>query len=88
MPNYKGTNQHKPNHKLTLALACSLKLVHTVTHDLAPLKLIETHIRQMWEVRQSDKQILNELHKIIDMTQYGLGWVSSTTVKSLVFTTC
>lgn len=41
----------------------------------APLELIEPHIRRLWKVRLNDRQIVAELQKHIDTSQYGIGCV-------------
>ncbi|KAG9308115.1 hypothetical protein JVU11DRAFT_12515 [Chiua virens] len=38
-----------------------------------PLELIEPHIRCLWAARLTDRQIMDELQKIIDPDMYGLG---------------
>ncbi|KAH0839434.1 hypothetical protein J3R83DRAFT_215 [Lanmaoa asiatica] len=38
-----------------------------------PLELILPHIMRLWQARLTDEEILSELHKIFDTTQYGLG---------------
>ncbi|KAG6370288.1 hypothetical protein JVT61DRAFT_12239 [Boletus reticuloceps] len=38
-----------------------------------PLDLIQPHIVRLWQARQTDQEILTELHKVFDTTQYGLG---------------
>ncbi|KIK94040.1 hypothetical protein PAXRUDRAFT_143761 [Paxillus rubicundulus Ve08.2h10] len=40
---------------------------------LAPLVLIEPHIKQLWKARLTDKDIVQELQKHIDMNQCGIG---------------
>lgn len=62
----------------TNTYVCSLrrKLVSICTNalgNLAPLEEIEPHIRRLWKVRLTDKEIVAELRKCIDTTQYGIG---------------
>ncbi|KAG6369125.1 hypothetical protein JVT61DRAFT_1455 [Boletus reticuloceps] len=40
---------------------------------LAPLEQIEPHIRRLWATRQTDRQIVTALQKVIDTDQYGIG---------------
>ncbi|KAI6094391.1 hypothetical protein EDD16DRAFT_1787743 [Pisolithus croceorrhizus] len=39
----------------------------------SPIEEIELHIMCMWKVRFNDRQIVEELHKLIDTNQYGIG---------------
>ena len=63
----KMPNQWKPNRK------SSMQKVLTLTCVLAPLELIEPLIKKFWEARLNDRQILEALHKNIDMETYGIG---------------
>ncbi|KAI6156784.1 hypothetical protein BKA82DRAFT_4345834 [Pisolithus tinctorius] len=38
-----------------------------------PLSDIEPHIMHMWKARLNDRQIVEELRKLIDTNQYGIG---------------
>lgn len=50
-----------------------MQKVLTLTCVLAPLELIEPLIKKFWEARLNDRQILEALHKNIDMETYGIG---------------
>lgn len=38
-----------------------------------PIEEIEPHIMRMWKARFNDRQIVEELRKLIDTNQYGIG---------------
>lgn len=40
---------------------------------LVPLELIEPHIQRLWAMRLTDREIVAELRKVIDLTEYGIG---------------
>ena len=59
----------------TVRGSCFFTLLAKMTSSgtLAPLEVLEPHIRWLWQSHLTDEQMLSELHKVFDTTQYGLG---------------
>ena len=59
----------------TVRGSCFFTLLAKMTSSgtLAPLEVLEPHIRRLWQSHLTDEQMLSELRKVFDTTQYGLG---------------
>ena len=46
-----------------------------LNYHTVPLEQIAPHILRLWKACRTDKEILREIHKHIDTSQYGIGYV-------------